>query len=524
MGGIRTTLVLAVLGCLLALASPTASEADPLYLATPSRATGEVSIVAWAATTTQRIDLKIDGQVVASCPTWWCQYMWQSSTVPNGNHVVKAIAYSPPTIVTGQVARTMKVLNAAGATTPPTVTDTTPPAVTLRVPAAATGVVSLQASATDNTRVVTTEIFVDDVRVATSTTAQASFPWNTTATANGPHRIRAVARDAAGNVGSSASVVQVSNVPVSNATGIPERARWEAQMVAYGRRACDWLQTPGLTLDERLAHVYYDQIRVMYQLADYTEDPSWNACAARAAAVYRDGYVLPNGGAVPGYWNFTTGLREDVERTGNQASRTAVVQLSQSAMYAGDWTPLEWTQDTGRSREVAYAILSYINAQALGEPARPRRSALVDQAYGHLDQWFVWYTWRDARQQFSPFMVALTAHSLIRDWEQTHDARLVPALRRAADWLWGHAWDPVKEGMVYDVNGVDGPARAAPDLNLLIAPMYAFLYWQTGLTPYRDQADALFAEGVRDAYLKDGKHFDQNYWWSFDYIRWRDAR
>ena len=270
------------------------------------------------------MDLKIDGQVVASCPTWWCPHVWQSPTVPNGNHVVTAIAYSPSTIVTGQVARTVRVLNAAA--------DTTPPTVTLRVPASATGVVSLQASATDNNRVVTTEIFVDDVRVATSTTAQASFPWNTTATANGPHRIRAVARDAAGNVGSKASVVQVSN---ANATGIPERARWEAQMVAYGRRACDWLRTPGLTLDERLAHVYYDQIRVMYQLADYTEDPSWNACAALAATVYRDLYVLPNGGGVPGYWNFTTGLREDVERTGHQASRTAVVQLSQSATFIG---------------------------------------------------------------------------------------------------------------------------------------------------------------------------------------------
>ena len=65
MGGIRTTLVLAVLGCLLALAGPTASEAAA------------------------------------------------------------------------------KKVNAAR--------DTTPPTVTLRVPASATGVVNLQASATDNT-------------------------------------------------------------------------------------------------------------------------------------------------------------------------------------------------------------------------------------------------------------------------------------------------------------------------------------------------------------------------------------
>ena len=214
MGGIRTTLVLAVLGCFLALVGPTASEAGPVSLlmaprTTPvsllmrSPATGEVSIVAWAATTTQKMDLRIDGQVVASCPTWWCRHVWQSPTVPNGDHVVTAIADSPPTTVTGQVARTVRVLNAAG--------DTTPPTVTLRVPASATGVVSLQASATDNNRVVTTEIFVDDVRVATSTTAQASFPWNTTATANGPQG--SVPRPGMRRATSApqASVVQVSN-------------------------------------------------------------------------------------------------------------------------------------------------------------------------------------------------------------------------------------------------------------------------------------------------------------------------
>ena len=187
MGGIRTTLVLAVLGCLLALAGPTASEAGPQGGAErPSvcrryRGPRERYPLSPGRRAPRReIDVKIDGEVVASCPTWWCRYVWQSSTVPNGDHVVKAIAYSPSTIVIGQVARTEKVLNAAG--------DTTPPTVTLRVPASATGVVSLQASATDNNRVVTTEIFVDDVRVATSTTAQVSFPWNTTSTANGPHQ------------------------------------------------------------------------------------------------------------------------------------------------------------------------------------------------------------------------------------------------------------------------------------------------------------------------------------------------
>ena len=30
--------------------------------------------------------------------------------------------------------------------------------------------------------------------------------------------------------------------------------------------------------------------------------------------------------------------------------------------------------------------------------------------------------------------------------------------------------------MAYDINGIDGSTKGAVDLNLLIAPMYAFLY------------------------------------------------
>ena len=93
-----------------------------------------------------------------------------------------------------------------------------------------------------------------------------------------------------------------------------------------------------------------------------------------------------------------------------------------------------------------------------------------------------------------------------------------PALRRAADWLWANAWMAGAEAMWYEQ---PGDSSAAPDLNLLIAPLYAFLYRQTGVTQYRDQGDALFAGGVRQAFLGGGKQFNQNYWWSFDYVKWR---
>ena len=317
-----------------------------------------------------------------------------------------------------------------------------------------------------------------------------------------------------------ACLAAVSSIAWGEEPRIPGLSRWERQMKTYGERHCASLAR--LSGDDALAATYYDMIRVMYQIADYTGDADWKACALRARDIYRDGYVLRHNGGVPGYWNFTTGLRIDAERTGDSQSRQAVVLLSQHAAYSADSTPLELTRRGDLSREVAYTIIGYINAEMLGQPRRARRAALVNQAYGHLDQWFVQFAWRDpsgnVTTQFSPFMVALTAQALIRDWEQTRDARLVPALTRAADWLWTNAWIRSERAMWYEATH---PGKAALDLNLLIAPLYAFLYRQAGNSKYLEQGDALFASGVDSAWLDGAKQFNQSYWWSFDYVKWR---
>jgi hypothetical protein len=311
-----------------------------------------------------------------------------------------------------------------------------------------------------------------------------------------------------------------SGIALGEDPPIPGLSRWERQMKTYGERHCASLAR--LSGDDALAATFYDMVRVIYQIADYTGDAGWKPCALRARDIYRDAYVLKHKGQVPGYWNFTTGLRMDVERTGDIQSRQAVVMLSQQAAYSADSTPLEWTRSGDRSREVAFAIIGYINAEMLGQPRRARRAALVNQAYGHLDQWFVHLAWRDpsgkVTTQFSPFMVALTAHALIRDWEQTRDARLVPALTRTGDWLWANAWIGSEHGMWYEAAH---PGKAAPDLNLLIAPLYAFLYRQTGDPKHLERGDALFASGVDSAWLDGAKQFNQTYWWSFDYVKWR---
>ena len=79
----------------------------------------------------------------------------------------------------------------------------------------------------------------------------------------------------------------------------------------------------------------------------------------------------------------------DGEHTSDATSKQAAVLLSQNAAYCGDATPLEWTAGPVMSREVAYCLMSYLNAEALGEPRRARMTQLADQALGHIDQWFV---------------------------------------------------------------------------------------------------------------------------------------
>lgn len=293
----------------------------------------------------------------------------------------------------------------------------------------------------------------------------------------------------------------------------PAFADWEAGMLTYGRMYCDYLAQP-LGFDELGAATYYDGERTFHQIAGYTGDPSWTECAQRAESLYRDLYVLPAGGSVPGYWNFSRGLALDYMRTGDSLSQQAAVLLSENAMFAREGTPLEASVSADVSREVAYAILSYLDAETVGAAPRDRLPALVDQALGHLDQWFISRT----APVVTPFMAGLTAEALITYHERTPDSRIPPAIAQATDWLWANAWMPVAEAFW---ENSDEPAVAAPDLNLLIAPAYAWLYHQTGDPAYRERGDQIFEGAVKYGFIGSGKHFNQHYRWSVEYITWR---
>jgi hypothetical protein len=65
------------------------------------------------------------------------------------------------------------------------------------------------------------------------------------------------------------------------------------------------------------------------------------------------------------------------------------------------------------------------------------------------------------------------------------------------------------------------PSYGTPELNLSIAPAYAWLWQLTGAPRHLERGDAIFAGGVRRAWIGAGKAFSQSYRWSFDFVKWR---
>jgi predicted 3-demethylubiquinone-9 3-methyltransferase (glyoxalase superfamily) len=103
--------------------------------------------------------------------------------------------------------------------------DPTPPTVAIASPAGGatvSGTVAVAANATDNVGVLNVQFKLDGVNLGTAdTTSPYSISWNTATTANGSHTLTAVARDAAGNVTTSAGVtITVSNAIDSTAPSV----------------------------------------------------------------------------------------------------------------------------------------------------------------------------------------------------------------------------------------------------------------------------------------------------------------
>jgi len=294
---------------------------------------------------------------------------------------------------------------------------------------------------------------------------------------------------------------------------------------------------------DALAAQYYDAGSVFYRnaLLDPKDATYWNTIGDRAVQFYRDAYVLPAKGNVPGFQNFTDGLylhylrmkQEDRPttadaRTQRDASRAAIILLSKEAAFARDNTP-EDTSDPLLCREVAYSMRSMMHAEAVGEPRRDRLAKLAQQALGHLELLLpkTLPAKSDDHPFTRPFMVGIVARALI-DYEQlTHDSRVLPALEAAQARLWERMWDAKAGAFLYTNRAFPGEPpsdedmKPAVDLNLMISPLYAWVGAKKKDSRLMSRADIILRSGIDQAYWEGEKQYNQQGWWSFEGIRFR---
>ncbi len=126
------------------------------------------------------------------------------STTPVGNYTITV------TGTNGTLARTTAftlTVNAAG--------DTTPPSVTINAPlngATVNATLTINVTATDNVAVARVEFYIDGGLRLNDTTLPYRYTWNTTTESEGLHNIRARAVDTSGNSNQAVINVTVNNI------------------------------------------------------------------------------------------------------------------------------------------------------------------------------------------------------------------------------------------------------------------------------------------------------------------------
>jgi subtilisin family serine protease len=155
-----------------------------------------VGISASDNTAVTSVAVAIDGSLVTSFVAAPYTFSWNTSAVPDGTHTLSATALD---------GAGNSSVNTISVTVRNTV-DNTSPSISLVSPsdgAKVSGTVTVSVSASDDTRVVRVELYVDNVLQASSTSAPFDTKWNTRKTKAGAHSVQCKAYDSVGNVGRS---------------------------------------------------------------------------------------------------------------------------------------------------------------------------------------------------------------------------------------------------------------------------------------------------------------------------------
>lgn len=305
-----------------------------------------------------------------------------------------------------------------------------------------------------------------------------------------------------------------------------------------------------------LNDVYYDGELVSYRLADFLGSVStYNTYADNCYHVYITNYAVPSSYQLPGYWCFLEGLIEAYIRRGiaQRLTDAQSIMAVDGGRYMYPGSP--GLNDEGRtihtrheiSREFAYGILNLRQLRRI-QNLTTDQTTLLNSRYADsltiIDDWSGNVGGAPATQNatyFRPFMGAITAHALINFYEQFASASqkitILAKLTQLANYAYLRCWNSTAFNYTDRDVGVAEDLQPQPDLNMLIAPWFAWLWSVTYDETWRTKARAAFEGGVpiyvggfwqsgsylggQSAVGVQGKQLDQQLVWGakyWDYI------
>jgi hypothetical protein len=315
----------------------------------------------------------------------------------------------------------------------------------------------------------------------------------------------------------------------SSQPSIPALSTWQSNMTTYGNK---WINGPGG--NEGIN--FYDGQWVYYQIGNYTGNMAyWNAGALNSRTEYRDQYAAPLNWRVAAIWVFPHGLYYDCVYNLNSTSCTALHGIATNGAGASMIANQSGYASGNAAREASWMLgAKRLDYDCGGGTTLVQVKAMAAYVLGIVDQ----YVHDDPDSLEESFMGGLLAQALIEYYQDPKtgngDVRVPSAIKALADHMWTNWWAPWNGNngaFIYELHeanyGFTQFAASSPKegLNLLVAPMYAWLYKNTGLQQYQLEGDAIWYAGVTDppgdgvAWV--GKNFSQQYRWSFDYVKWR---
>lgn len=341
------------------------------------------------------------------------------------------------------------------------------------------------------------------------------------------------------NLNIDAPSTLASGTPTSY-PAIPSLSTWATDATTYGATWCSNVGVPGC---EQCAS-YYDGEKGYQEIAAYTNDTSWLTCAAHVEANYRDSYVIPNNGQVPGYNTFTAGLAQDFLSTGDTTSKNAINLLATNSAYAQVSLKGGVLGNYRYTREAAYLLKAYVNNYRVGNGTSTYMTQVLNSVLANVDQQCI-HPITSASMEVQPFMLGLSMDALWDYYDYINqDTRIPVAVKSCIDYMKANMYvdtagrygagthsffyNSVQYAAAVDSTNCGSVSCSNSDirsLNLLIVKNWGRIFRYTGTQSYQVDGDDIWVQGLQGfcPSCNNGKQFSQTYMLSKGYVDARTA-